>query len=89
MSIVIFWIEASTSEFFPNMHQPMCRMFDETLLNEAMAFMREKRTESGVSHVGMVNEPAGMVGTKDAGGAVQDGKLPDGSPYTWMKRRNS
>lgn len=88
MSIVVFWIEKSTSEFFPNMRQPGCRQFEESELNEAMSFMREKRTEDGVTHVGMVSEPEGMVGVKDAGGAVQDGKLPNGQPYTWVKRRS-
>ena len=88
MSIVIFWIQRTPSEMFPNFSEPKCRTFDDHLMSEAMEFMRKKRTEDGVSHVGMVNEPEGMVGTKDAGGSVQDGKLPDGTPYTWMKRRS-
>lgn len=89
MSIVVFWIQKSTSELFPGMSEPKCRTFNETALSEAMEFMRQKRVEPGASHVGMVSEPEGMVGAKDAGGAVQDGKLPDGSDYTWMKRRSS
>jgi hypothetical protein len=88
MSIAIFWIQSSSSDMFPAMSEPKCRQFGDDQLSEAMTFMREKRTEVGVSHVGMVNEPEGMVGTKDAGGSVQDGKLPDGSAYTWMKRRS-
>jgi len=89
MSIVIFWIQSSPSQLFPSMSEPKCRKFEETGLNEALSFMGTKRGEVGVSHVCMVSEPEGMVGAKDAGGAVQDGKLPDGSPYTWMKRRSS
>ncbi len=89
MSIAVFWIEPSASEFFPGMSQPMCKMFLDTEMMEAYAFMGEKRAAPGVTHVGVVNEPEGMVGTKDRGGAVVDGKLPDGSDYTWMKRRNS
>ena len=88
MSIVVFWIQKSGSEMFPGMSEPKCRSFDEAELTKALSFIGEKRTEPGVSHVGMVSEPDGMVGTKDAGGAVQDGKLPDGSDYTWMKRRS-
>jgi hypothetical protein len=88
MSIVIYWIQHNPSEMFPNFSEPKCRTFDDSKLSEAMAFMGEKRKEEGTSHVGMVNEPEGMVGAKDAGGSVKDGKLPDGSPYTWMKRRS-
>ena len=87
MSIVVFWIKKSASEMFPGMSEPKCRTFSEERLAEALAFMGEKRQEGGVSHVGMVSEPEGMVGAKDVGGAVEDGKLPDGSDYTWKKRR--
>ena len=72
---------------FPKFSEPRCRTFDEAALTVALDFMGEKRREEGVSHVGMVSEPDGMVGAKDAGGAVKDGKLPDGSDYTWKKRR--
>ncbi len=88
MSIVVFWIQRTPSEMFPNFSEPKCRTFADSALSEAISFMREKRTEEGTSHVGMVSEPEGMVGTKDAGGSVVDGKLPDGSAYTWMKRRS-
>lgn len=87
MTIAIYWIQSSASELFPSMHEPKCKIFPETQLNEAMTFMREKRVQPGVSHVGMVSEPEGMVGTKDAGGAVKDGKLPDGTAYGWKMRR--
>jgi hypothetical protein len=88
LSIVVFWIQKSPSEMFPAMAEPKCRTFRDDQMMEAYAFMGEKRTEVGTSNVTMSNEPEGMVGTKDAGGAVVDGKLPDGSDYTWMKRRS-
>lgn len=89
MSIVVFWLQhpqGMNGNLYPTAD---FKSFQDTEMTEAMAFVREKRAAVGTSHVDMVNEPEGMVGTKDAGGAVQDGKLPDGSDYTWMKRRSS
>jgi len=88
MSIVVFWIQHAPTEFLPGWAEPKCRTFTEDRLMDALSFMGEKRKEEGVTHVCMVSEPEGMVGAKDAGGSVEDGKLPDGSSYTWMKRRS-
>ena len=83
MSIVVFWVQKQCDQV------AHCQRFDDTELSDALSFMRTKRTQEGVSHVGMVNEPEGMVGAKDLGGEVKDGRLPSGEPYTWVKRRKA
>lgn len=81
MSIVVFWFQQSGSEFFPNMSEPKCRTFADDQMMEAYAFMGEKRKEVGTSNVCVSNEPAGLVGAKDAGGSVENGRLPNGEEY--------
>ena len=58
--------------------------FTDSQLSEALEAVRNARA-MGFSHVVMSTELAGQVGTKDRGGAVVDGKLPDGTKYEWSK----
>jgi hypothetical protein len=85
MTTVVFWIQQTDIDAPPGMAR--FHLFRDDQLMDALAFMGEKRTEVGASHVCMVSEPEGMVGTKDAGGSVENGRLPDGTDYTWKKRR--
>jgi hypothetical protein len=86
MSYVVFWIEASKSEIFPSMSQPMCRQFDADKMTEALAFTQEKRGDPCASHVTLSSENPDSVGRPGVH-AVEDGRLPDGSAYGWKKRR--
>lgn len=88
MGIVVFWLEPPASEFFGASATPKCKEFADSEMILAHAFMCEKRAQPRVSYVGVVSEPEGMVGTKDRGGAVTSGKLPNGDDYTWVKRRH-
>jgi hypothetical protein len=58
--------------------------FEDDQWSDAMGMVRTRRAE-GYKHVIMSTELTGQVGTNDRGGAVVDGKLPDGTPYTWSK----
>ena len=87
MSIVVFWLRQETSGAFSGETVSQHRTFASDQLVGALSFMSKKRQESHISHVGMVSEPEGQVGAKDAGGAVENGKLPDGTDYTWKMRR--
>lgn len=58
--------------------------FPDDQWTEAMNMVRTRRAE-GFSHVIMSTQPDGQVGANDKGGAVVDGKLPNGSDYTWSK----
>jgi hypothetical protein len=88
MSIIVYWVTREdvfgdgTSVFVPD-----CEEFTDGELGLASAKCSELRATEGVSHITMCSEFEGQVGTKDPGGIVEDGKLPDGSDYTWRKRR--
>ena len=58
--------------------------FTDLQLTAALEAVRKYRSQ-GFSHVVMSSQPDGQVGTNDRGGAVVDGKLPDGSKYEWSK----
>lgn len=75
MSIVVYHLSGST---------PDCTHFADTQMSEALARCKELRT-AGFTHVTMVAELNGQVGTADPGGVVSEGKLPDGNDYKWSK----
>lgn len=85
MSIVIFWIQESTSGLFPSMSQPMCHRFKDIELSEALTFCNTKRKEAGVSHVTLSSENPNSVGQPGVDSIV-DGKTPDGHAYEWSKQ---
>lgn len=87
MSYVVFWLELGTNEFFPNIQQPACRRFGDLEMTSALAFANRKRNEAGVSHVTMSSQVDGQVGRSGVDTVSDDGKLPDGTDYTWKKRR--
>lgn len=66
------------------------RDFDQSELNECIAFMEmlraDRKAGAGYSFIGMVSENPNQVG--DAGvSSVENGVCPDGVEYTWKKRR--
>ena len=58
---------------------------DFSNLTEALNWCHEQRT-AGKTVVTMVSENPNSIG-KPGVDAVTNGKLPDGSDYTWRKRR--
>lgn len=58
---------------------------DMTSLEEALTFSQQMRKE-GFMFVTLVTHDPNCVGQLGVDG-VQDGKLPDGTEYSWKKRR--
>lgn len=54
-------------------------------LQGALTLSEEKR-QAGYTFVTMVSENPNVVG-KPGVDSIQDGQLPDGTEYTWRKRR--
>lgn len=57
-------------------------------LEDALKIVEELRQDDRHSFVTMVSENPNVVGRPGVD-SVTDGKLPDGSNYTWMKRRKT
>jgi len=76
MSIVVFSLFADGS--------PDATHFTDAELMEALAYCQSLRA-SGSKHVCMSTQLDGQVGNNDKGGAVEEGKLPNGDPYQWSK----
>ena len=64
------------------------RSYKAEKLEDALEIVEGLRRNERNSFVTMVSENPNAVG-KPGVDSVTDGKLPDGSNYTWMKRRNS
>ena len=64
------------------------RSYKADKLEDALKIAEGLRRNEWNSFVIMVSENPDVVG-KPGVDSVTDGKLPDGSNYTWMKRRNS
>lgn len=71
--------------YFTNEHGE-ARSYDVDELVEALHTCEGLRRNARNSFVTMVSEDPNVVG-KPGVDAVVDGKLPDGTDYTWMKRR--
>jgi hypothetical protein len=54
-------------------------------LNSALRITEEKR-QAGYTFVTMVSEDPNSVGRPGVD-SIEDGQLPDGTEYTWRKRR--
>lgn len=80
MSQVVFWIE-QTPDGEQSRHQD-CG--DD--LNLALRVAEDQRKRADVHHVSICAESPNQVGRAGVD-TVTDGKLPDGSDYTWKKRR--
>ncbi len=75
MSIVVYYLSDST---------PQCVILGDHQMSEGLSKCQELRA-AGFTHVTMVSQPDGQVGTSDRGGAVFEGKLPSGEDYAWSK----
>lgn len=86
MSIIIFWIEDTSTPTFPNFSEPKCRRFSDIQLTEALAFANAKRKEPTASYVVISSQSSDRVGQSGVD-SVEDGRLPNGDDYDWKKRR--
>lgn len=89
---MVFWVESHhTDSLAPALvKEPQCKEFPTSEMTAALKYCEELRTRrrngAPISFVTLVSEHPDMVGEAGAS-AVVDGKLPDGSDYTWKKRR--
>lgn len=66
---------------------PHSEYFGDNEMTEALAFTNSLRQNNENQFVTFASQNANSIG-KPGVDSVVDGKLPDGSAYTWMKRRN-
>lgn len=76
MSIVVY---------YGGFNSPQADRFEDAQFMDAVKLMEQLRRD-GFEHVIMSNAPENSVG-KPGVDSVVDGKLPDGTDYTWKKRR--
>jgi hypothetical protein len=84
MSIVVFWIDPNKIEYGDG---SSCQEFNDDELGKALSFTEELR-KAKCRHVVISSELGSQVGGNGCT-AVEDGKLPDGSNYSWTKRRHN
>lgn len=89
---MVYWVEThETDSPAPTLVSfPCCQSFKSNEMSAALKFCEDlrarRRAGERISFVTFVSEIPEQVG--EAGvAAVTDGKLPDGSEYTWKKRR--
>ena len=82
MSIVVFWIDPNKIEYGDG---SSCQEFNDDELGKALSFTEELR-KAKCRHVVISSELGSQVGGNGCS-SVEDGKLPDGSDYSWTKRR--
>lgn len=79
LHVAVFWIDAAGAA--------QCQTFASATqadpINAALSAMQALRTQ-GMHHVCMSTENDHQVGSKGVA-AVEQGKLPDGSDYSWSK----
>ena len=76
---MVFWIDSNG--------EAKNEYFQDNEMTKALNFMNELRKDDSNQFVTYCSQNANSVG-KPGVDTVKDGKLPDGSAYTWMKRRN-
>lgn len=77
MSYVVFWLEGD---------RPLFSRFTDLHLTDALALAHRLRGTPAVSHVTLSSENPNQVGSQGVS-SVENGLLPDGTPYDWKKRR--
>jgi len=75
MSIVVYYLSGSA---------PRCQIFDDDEREKSIAKC-ESLINQGYTHVTSTQQTFVQVGASDPGGAVVDGKLPNGEDYAWSK----
>lgn len=89
---VVYWLEGRESDSLcPGIiTEPQCQAFHITELTDALKFCEDlrgrRRMGSRISHITYVCEHPDQVGESGVASVV-DGVLPDGTDYTWKKRR--
>lgn len=86
MSIIIFWVRSDPTQDSYGTVKPQCRVFSLDEMSDALQLCQDLRSRSDVSHVCISSENPNQVGAMGVD-AVKHGKLPDGTNYTWKKRR--
>jgi hypothetical protein len=77
--IAIFWCSPEGA--------PHVSFLPESELLQTLDIIKQLK-QDGMLHVTQSFEPSGMVGASTFG-AVENGKLPNGDTYDWMKRRRA
>lgn len=75
---MVFWVDNSG---------PNCQYFGDNEMSNALAFMNSLRQNEENQFVTFASQNANSIG-KPGVDSIVDGKLPDGTAYTWMKRRS-
>lgn len=86
ISVIVYWCSPRAGKMEIRVSQ--FKMFEDEgadNLGLALTFMQKLRQE-GNTHVCYATENTDMVG-KSGVSSIEDGKLPDGTDYTWKKRR--
>jgi hypothetical protein len=87
MSIVVFYVNPNQiGQTFGGSLSTEGIIFSDDQLLLVLEKCRELRSQ-GMTHVCMASEREDQIGGNGVN-SVEHGKLPDGSDYTWMKRRN-
>jgi len=90
ISVIVYWCSPRAAKMKIRVSElvSQSKMFEDEgadNLGLALTFMQKLRQE-GNTHVCYATENTDMVG-KSGVSSVEDGKLPDGTDYTWKKRR--
>lgn len=89
---IVYWMESyETDSLAPGtVTEPRHREFGVNELDKALKFCeelrRDRRAGAKISHITYVCEHPDQVGESGVASVV-DGVLPDGTDYTWKKRR--
>lgn len=83
MTLVVYWLdhESNTLSQFKEFTD------GPTQITDALEFCAELRKIKTISHITTCSEHPDCVSENGVSGIV-DGKLPDGTPYQWRKRRS-
>lgn len=75
---MVFWVDNIGAK---------CQYFGDDEMSSALAFMNILRQNKNNQFVTFASQNSNSIG-KPGVDTITDGKLPDGSAYTWMKRRS-
>lgn len=75
---MVFWVDNAG---------PKCQYFGDNEMSDALAYMNQLRQNEDNQFVTFASQNTNSIG-KPGVDSIVDGMLPDGSKYTWMKRRS-
>lgn len=85
MSYIVFWLEDTSGIGEEAYFEPRCEDCGNNM-TVAMAVVEKRRKRWDCKHVTLSSENPDQIG-KMGVQSVENGKLPDGSDYTWKMRR--